>query len=97
MAPNIRDAERSRTSSCTFADRIAVIAIHEFHAHAEHALFKEHQTVLAAFLVHDTEADQLQVWCTPQSMNWKIFFINVTKSYTSVAAWTDAGLAYSMF
>lgn len=61
MAPNIRDAERSRTSTCAFADRVAGKAIDKYHDHAEHALFKQHQTVLAAFLVHDTEADELQV------------------------------------
>ena len=61
MAPHIRDAERSRTSTCAFADRIASTSIDAYRSHAEHELFKEHQTVLAAFLVHDAEADELQV------------------------------------
>jgi hypothetical protein len=69
MAPNIRDAERTRTSSCAFADRIAIAAKKEFLAHAEHVRFKEHQTVLAAFLVHDPEPDQLQVRCTAQTIS----------------------------
>lgn len=65
MAPNIRDAEKARTGTCPFADRIAGKAIAEYHAHAEHALFSEYQTVLSAFLVHDTIQDELQVPSNP--------------------------------
>lgn len=81
MAPNIRDAERARTSTCAFADRVARTSIHAYRSHAEHELFKECQTVLAAFLVHDAQVDELQVRTLPFSTSIIILHCKECISY----------------
>ncbi len=57
----MRSAEKKRTSTCTFADRIAKASIEEYKRRRGHATFEGVQTVLAAILVHNAIDDDLQV------------------------------------
>ena len=56
----IRNAEKRRQSTCAFADRVAVTSINCYRVHEESALLQGQQTVLAAFLLHFENTDELQ-------------------------------------
>lgn len=59
--PAIRYAEKDRISTCRFADRVALAAIAFYKNKRGEVEYNGEQTVMAAFLVHDTELDVLQV------------------------------------
>ena len=56
----VRDAEKLRTSTCPFADRVAQASIAAYRKYTQD-LKQEGQTVLAAILIHDAVRDVLQV------------------------------------
>lgn len=59
--PAIRSAEKQRTSTCPFADRIANLSITEYKRRRGISTFDGVQTVLAAILVHDSASNDLRV------------------------------------
>eukprot|EP00892_Ulva_mutabilis_P007188 jgi/Ulvmu1/4841/UM020_0127.1 len=58
---SIRNAEKKRTSTCAFADRIATAAITKYRQVVPSGLFSDQQTVMAAFVGHDRTTDELSV------------------------------------
>ena len=57
----LRSAEKQRTSTCSFADRLALLSIAEYKRRRGSSTFDGIQTVLASILVFDSSADVLKV------------------------------------
>ena len=59
---SVRNAEKTRKSTCAFAERVANLAIEAFDTKpALRQHFHGHQTVLAAMLVHFQAEDDMKV------------------------------------
>jgi len=57
-----RNAERSRTSTCSFADRITRLSIDEYRLRTQKSCeTTHHQTCIASFIAHDVETDSLSL------------------------------------
>jgi hypothetical protein len=70
MAP-IRNAEKKRISTCSFADKIAAASIKIFRSHPESQNLVGHQTVLAAIALVDEEQElQVRKYITIWTLNF---------------------------
>ena len=61
MPEAIRNAEKTRISTCAFADRVATCALDTYVRYRGSLTHEDVQTVLSAFLAYDSKGDNLQV------------------------------------